>query len=115
MLQARFHTLALALQNSPKPDLCASAGNTDANYRQLQASGVWGFSALGNATEGWRTSYLQQLHTEEGSSKQFALCVNLAAQACERKLYTNNRCPQILGLADIQLEKPVQSVSVRVP
>jgi hypothetical protein len=62
-----FTRVGPGFANSPKPDLCASAGNSDANYRQLQGSGVWGFSALGNATEGWGTSYAAPLLAREAA------------------------------------------------
>ncbi len=53
--------------NSPKPDFCASAGNSDADYRPLAGAGVWGYSALGDAREGFGTSFAAPLLAREAA------------------------------------------------
>ena len=53
--------------NSPKPDFCASAGNSNADYRPLPNSGVWGYSALGDAREEFGTSFAAPLLAREAA------------------------------------------------
>jgi hypothetical protein len=52
---------------SRKPDFCATAGNTDENHNPLPGSGVWGFSALGQASEGFGTSLAAPLLAREAA------------------------------------------------
>jgi hypothetical protein len=52
---------------SPKPDLCDSAGNSDANYRRLAGAGVWGFNTLGYPREDFGTSFAAPLLAREAA------------------------------------------------
>lgn len=56
-----FTRIGPGFARSPKPDFCAAAGNTDADYRHLQGAGIWGFSALGDPREDWGTSFAAPL------------------------------------------------------
>ncbi len=62
-----FTRVGPGFANSPKPDFCASAGNTNADYRPLAGTGVWGFSALSEALEGFGTSYAAPLLAREAA------------------------------------------------
>lgn len=52
-----FTRIGPGFAKSPKPDFCDSAGDRDANYGPLPSSGVWGFSALGDAMLDCGTSF----------------------------------------------------------
>jgi hypothetical protein len=62
-----FTRVGPGFANSPKPDFCASAGNSNAEYRPLAGAGVWGFSALGDALEDFGTSYAAPLLAREAA------------------------------------------------
>jgi len=62
-----FTRVGPGFANSPKPDLCASAGNSDTNYRPLAGAGAWGYSALGDAREGFGTSFAAPLLAREAA------------------------------------------------
>ena len=62
-----FTRVGPGFANSPKPDLCASAGNTNTDYRSLAGAGVWGFSALGHAREDFGTSFAAPLLAREAA------------------------------------------------
>jgi hypothetical protein len=62
-----FTRVGPGFAKSPKPDLCDSAGNSDANYRPLAGSGVWGFSTLGNPQEDFGTSFAAPLLAREAA------------------------------------------------
>lgn len=62
-----FTRVGPGFANSPKPDFCASAGNSGANYRPLAGSGVWGYSALGDAREDFGTSFAAPLLAREAA------------------------------------------------
>jgi Subtilase family len=62
-----FTRVGPGFANSPKPDLCASAGNSDANYRPLAGAGVWGYTALGDAREEFGTSFAAPLLAREAA------------------------------------------------
>jgi hypothetical protein len=62
-----FTRVGPGFANSPKPDFCAPAGNSDANYRHLEGAGVWGYSTLGEPREGFGTSYAAPLLAREAA------------------------------------------------
>jgi hypothetical protein len=62
-----FTRVGPGFANSPKPDFCASAGNSNANYRPLAGAGVWGYSALGHAREDFGTSFAAPLLAREAA------------------------------------------------
>ncbi|MGA9779931.1 MAG: S8 family serine peptidase [Verrucomicrobiia bacterium] len=62
-----FTRIGPGFANSPKPDLCDSAGNSDVNYRPLAGAGVWGYTALGNPREGFGTSFAAPLLAREAA------------------------------------------------
>jgi hypothetical protein len=62
-----FTRVGPGFANSPKPDFCASAGNSNADYRPLAGAGVWGYSALGDAREEFGTSFAAPLLAREAA------------------------------------------------
>jgi len=62
-----FTRVGPGFANSPKPDFCASAGNSNLDYRPLPNSGVWGYSALGDAREDFGTSFAAPLLAREAA------------------------------------------------
>ena len=62
-----FTRVGPGFANSPKPDFCASAGNSNADYRPLAGAGVWGYSALGDAREDFGTSLAAPLLAREAA------------------------------------------------
>lgn len=62
-----FTRIGPGFARSPKPDFCASAGNTDMEHRRLPGAGVWGFSALGDPREDWGTSFASPLLAREAA------------------------------------------------
>jgi hypothetical protein len=62
-----FTRVGPGFANSPKPDFCASAGNSDANYRHLVGAGVWGYSTLGDPRESSGTSLAAPLLSREAA------------------------------------------------
>ena len=62
-----FTRVGPGFASSPKPDFCASAGNSDADYRPLAGAGVWGYSALGHAREDFGTSFAAPLLAREAA------------------------------------------------
>ncbi len=62
-----FTRVGPGFANSPKPDFCASAGNSNADYRSLPGAGVWGYSALGHPREEWGTSFAAPLLAREAA------------------------------------------------
>lgn len=62
-----FTRVGPGFAKSPKPDLCDSAGNTDANYRPLSGVGVWGFDTLGDPRESFGTSFAAPLLAREAA------------------------------------------------
>lgn len=62
-----FTRVGPGFAESPKPDLCDSAGNSDANYRRLAGSGIWGFNTLGYPREDFGTSFAAPLLAREAA------------------------------------------------
>jgi hypothetical protein len=62
-----FTRVGPGFAKSPKPDLCDSAGNSDANHRRLAGSGIWGFNALGYPREDFGTSFAAPLLAREAA------------------------------------------------
>lgn len=62
-----FTRIGPGFAQSPKPDFCAPAGNTDLEHRRLPGAGVWGFSALGDPREDWGTSFAAPLLAREAA------------------------------------------------
>lgn len=62
-----FARLGPGFAESPKPDFCAPAGNTDANYQKQPGLGVWGYSALGEPLEVFGTSHAAPLLAREAA------------------------------------------------
>jgi hypothetical protein len=62
-----FTRVGPGFADSPKPDFCASAGNSNADYRPLAGSGIWGYSALGDAREDFGTSFAAPLLAREAA------------------------------------------------
>lgn len=62
-----FTRVGPGFANSPKPDFCASAGNSGLDYRHLVGAGVWGYSTLGDPREGFGTSYAAPLLAREAA------------------------------------------------
>ncbi len=62
-----FTRVGPGFAKSPKPDLCDSAGNSDANYRRLTGSGIWGFNTLGYPREDFGTSFAAPLLAREAA------------------------------------------------
>ena len=62
-----FTRVGPGFAGSLKPDFCASAGNSGADYRELPGSGEWGYSALGDAQEGFGTSLAAPLLAREAA------------------------------------------------
>ena len=56
-----FTRVGPGFAGSPKPDLCDTAGNCNADYRQLPGAGVWGYSTLGETIEDFGTSFAAPL------------------------------------------------------
>jgi Subtilase family len=62
-----FTRVGPGFSNSPKPDFCATAGNSDANYRPLPGAGVQGYSTLGDLREDFGTSFAAPLLAREAA------------------------------------------------
>ena len=62
-----FTRIGPGFADSPKPDFCASAGNSGADYRRLPGAGIWGYSALGEAREEFGTSFAAPLLAREAA------------------------------------------------
>ena len=62
-----FSRLGPGFARSPKPDFCAPAGNTDADYEQQSGLGVWAISAFGEAIEVFGTSHAAPLLAREAA------------------------------------------------
>jgi hypothetical protein len=62
-----FTRVGPGFANCPKPDFCASAGNSNADYRHLEGAGVWGYSTLGDPREGFGTSFAAPLLAREAA------------------------------------------------
>lgn len=62
-----FTRIGPGFARSPKPDLCASAGNTDQNYNPQPGSGVWTLNALGDPSEVFGTSYSAPILAREAA------------------------------------------------
>jgi hypothetical protein len=62
-----FTRVGPGFAGSPKPDFCATAGNSDADYRHLVGAGVWGYSTLGEPREGFGTSFAAPLLAREAA------------------------------------------------
>jgi hypothetical protein len=62
-----FTRIGPGFATSPKPDLCDTAGNADANFRRLAGAGIWGFSTLGDLREDLGTSFAAPLLAREAA------------------------------------------------
>jgi hypothetical protein len=62
-----FTRVGPGFANSPKPDFCATAGNSNADYRPFVGGGIWGYSALGDPREDFGTSFAAPLLAREAA------------------------------------------------